>query len=98
MYNIGMEFIGWIGSVLLVVCGIPLAYESFKTGKSKAFDTRFGTMFLWMWGVGELLSLAYVVSFEDTKWPLIAMGTINTIMVSIILKFVYFPRKKIEKP
>ncbi len=86
------ETVGWIGGALLFICGVPLLYEAVKTGKAETFNTVMGKAFLWMWFLGELLTVIYVLSFTVMKWPLIMMGVLNVLIVAIILKYLYFPR------
>ena len=51
-----MEIVSWIGSVLLALCGLPIALEDIKTKKSDI-----NLWFLVMWGLGEAFTLVYVV-------------------------------------
>ena len=84
--------IGWIGAILLFICGFPITYEAIKTGRSETFKTTMGQLFLWMWFLGETLTLIYVISFKYVKMPLIVMGLLNSVQIAIILKYLYFPR------
>jgi uncharacterized protein with PQ loop repeat len=73
-----MEYIGWIGSILLAFCGLPQAIESYKTKNSDGLTWGF----LIMWGVGELFTIAYII--PKWHWPLIFNYTANIIFISII--------------
>jgi len=44
----------FIGSVMLALCGIPLAYTTWKTQDA----SQINTVFLVMWSVGEVLLAA----------------------------------------
>ena len=50
-----IESIGIIGSILLAVCGLPLAWEALW---EKSIDINM--RFLYTWTLGELLTLVYV--------------------------------------
>jgi uncharacterized protein with PQ loop repeat len=73
-----MEYIGWIGSILLAFCGLPQAWESYKTKSSDGLTWGF----LIMWGVGELFTIVYII--PKWHWPLIFNYTANIIFISII--------------
>ena len=60
-----MEIIGWTGSILFAICGIPQALDSFKRGNSEGLTWAF----LLMWFFGEVLTLIYVIPKLD--WPLL---------------------------
>ena len=82
-----MEYIGWIGGILLAFCGLPQAIESYKTGKSDGLTWGF----LIMWGVGELFTIVYII--PKWHWPLIFNYTANIIFISIIAYYKINPRK-----
>jgi len=82
-----MEYIGWIGGILLAFCGLPQAIESWKTGKSDGLTWGF----LIMWGVGELFTIVYII--PKWHWPLIFNYTANIIFISIIAYYKINPRK-----
>lgn len=50
---------------------------------------------MWMWLVGEVMSLIYVVAstHDEPLWPLIVNYGFNLILVLIIIKYIYLPRK-----
>lgn len=74
-----MNLIGWIGSILLALCGLPIAFEAFKNKKS---DINW--MFLLMWGMGEIFTLIYVSSKSDVL-PLMFNYGLNILFLSIVL-------------
>lgn len=55
-----MELVSWIGSILLALCGLPIAIEAFKKKKSDI-----NIPFLLMWGFGELFTLVYVIYKQE---------------------------------
>jgi uncharacterized protein with PQ loop repeat len=82
-----MEYIGWIGSILLAFCGLPQAIESYKTKNSDGLTWGF----LGMWGMGEIFTIIYIL--PKWHWPLIFNYTANIIFISIILYYKIKPRK-----
>ncbi len=49
------DFIGWIGSVAFAVCGLPQAWECYKSGSAKGISPNF----IALWFIGEV---SYVIS------------------------------------
>jgi uncharacterized protein with PQ loop repeat len=82
-----MEYIGWVGSILLAFCGLPQAIESFKTKNSDGLTWGF----LIMWGVGELFTVVYII--PKWHWPLIFNYTANIIFISIIVYYKLKPKR-----
>ena len=82
-----MEYIGWIGSILLAFCGLPQAIESYKTKNSDGLTWGF----LGMWGMGEIFTIIYIL--PKWHWPLIFNYTANIIFIGIILYYKIKPRK-----
>lgn len=82
-----MEYIGWIGGILLAFCGLPQAWESVKSGHSRGLTWSF----LIMWGVGEIFTIIYII--PKWHWPLIFNYTANIIFISIIAYYKIKPRK-----
>jgi uncharacterized protein with PQ loop repeat len=82
-----MEYIGWIGGILLAFCGLPQAIESYRTKSSAGLTWGF----LIMWGVGELFTIVYVI--PKWHWPLIFNYTANIIFISIIVYYKIKPQK-----
>jgi len=83
-----MEVIGWIGGMCLSLCGLPQAWQSYKTGHSKGLSVGFITL----WAVGEILTLAYIISFDKTTWPLIVNYAMNIGFVGVIIRYKIWPR------
>jgi uncharacterized protein with PQ loop repeat len=82
-----MEYIGWIGSILLAFCGLPQAIESYKTKNSDGLTWGF----LSMWGAGEILTVIYIL--PKWHWPLIFNYTANIIFIAIILYYKLKPKR-----
>ena len=73
-----MEAIGWTASILLILCGLPQAYQCVKQGHAKGVSPTF----IWMWTLGEIFGLVYVIHKMDL--PLIANYFFNLIVLSLI--------------
>jgi len=82
-----MDSIGWIGSILLAFCGLPQAWESFKTKKSDGLTWGF----LLMWGIGEIFTIIYII--PKWHWPLIFNYTANILFISVIVFYKIKPGK-----
>jgi len=82
-----MELIGYIGSIMLAICGLPQAIESFKTKSSEGLTWGF----LALWFFGEILTFAYVLPKMDL--PLLINYSANIIFLLIILYFKINPKK-----
>lgn len=73
-----LEAIGWIGGVLLAICGLPQAYRTYKCGRSDL-----SSLFIWMWFLGELLTFIYILPFGS--YALYLNYSVNLIATSVIL-------------
>jgi uncharacterized protein with PQ loop repeat len=82
-----MEYIGWIGSILLAFCGLPQAIESWKTKNSDGLTWGF----LGMWGMGEIFTIIYII--PKWHWPLIFNYTANIIFIASILYYKIKPKR-----
>ena len=81
-----MENIGWIGSIMLAICGLPQAIESFKTKSSAGLTWGF----LFLWFTGEILTFIYVLPKMDL--PLLLNYSANIIFLGIIIYYKIFPK------
>jgi uncharacterized protein with PQ loop repeat len=73
------RIIGLIGSILLALCGLPQAIQSIRTKSSDGIST----LFLAMWGVGEVFILAYIL-LTTLDLILILNYSFNIVLVAII--------------
>jgi uncharacterized protein with PQ loop repeat len=89
-----MEFIGWVGSIMLSICGLPQAWDSLKNKHSNGIS--WGFILLWLFG--ELFALVYVVYKKEN--PIIFNCVLNTVIVSVIFyykwKNYYFRRNLLK--
>lgn len=83
--------LGWIGSWLLALCGLPQALQSLQQGHSDGVSIPF----LWMWLVGEIFTVAYLflitplIVLKRDYTPLVINYSINIGLIIIILYFAY---------
>ena len=75
-----METIGYIGGLLLAICGLP---ETIRTIKDKR--CHLGWPFLFMWFFGELLMGIYTLELWDG--PLLFNYGFNILLVGIMVLY-----------
>lgn len=80
-----MELIGWISSLCLACCGIPLAWDSLINKHSSGISKKF----LWLWFVGEVAGVIYCVYLGS--YPLIFNYGFNILLISPVLYYSYYP-------
>lgn len=77
-----MTFVGWLGSFLLAVCGLPQAIESYRTKSSKGITWSF----LLMWLFGEILTLTFLIP-KTGVLPLLFNYSANILFISVIIYY-----------
>lgn len=82
-----LEAVGWIGSAMFSVCGLPQAVKCWRQGDADSLSWGF----LGLWLGGELFTLAYVLGKSGLP-PLLLNYGLNIVFLSIILWFKVFPR------
>lgn len=84
--------VGLIGSILLGICALP---ETIRTIQDKRCHLGWGFLFLWY--VGEILSLIYGVSLKE--FPLILNYSVNVIALTIMVYYKIYGKnnRSIEK-
>lgn len=84
------DIVGWLGSVLLAVCGAPQALKSIRDGHSRGMSSSF----LMFWLGGELCYLySTAAKFGLVSW-LVFNYVGNIIFVLVIIYFALFPRER----
>ncbi len=73
-----MQTIGYVGGILLGVCGIPEVIRSIKDKRC-----HLGWPFLLLWFLGEIFMEIYAIELWD--FPLIFNYTFNLFLVGIML-------------
>lgn len=82
-----MEQIGWLSTIFLGACGIPLSLAALWVGED--YTPR---LFLWTWYIGEILGVIYCLHLGSL--PLLANYGFNTLLITPVLYYNYFPRSK----
>jgi uncharacterized protein with PQ loop repeat len=81
-----MELVGWLGAIMLGICALPQAIQSYRTRSSKGVSL----LFLLLWGGGEILTLIYIGG-TTMQLPLILNYIFNLICLAVIIYFWVFP-------
>lgn len=87
-----MSVVGWIGAVMLALCGIPQAVLCWRLGNADALSWGFLTM----WFGGEVLTLVYVLSFQSVSYPLLFNYSFNIAALLVIFRYKVWPRNAIS--
>ena len=77
-----IEVIGWIGGICLAVCALPQAIKSYRTKSSGDLSLSF----VLLWLVGELLTVAYILT-TTMQWPLLINYSINILCLLVIIRY-----------
>lgn len=81
--SFNMETIGYIGSILLAICGIPEAIRAFINKRCEI-----GWLMLISWFLGEVLFLTYLLSKFFAWQSIINYGT-NILAILVLLYYKY---------
>jgi hypothetical protein len=73
-----MEAIGWLGAMMLALCGAPAAYKVYKDKSAEGLSGAF----IGLWLGGEILTLTYVLPIGSI--PLIANYALNIVLVGVM--------------
>lgn len=79
-----LQFLGWLGSILLAFCGLPQAISSWR--KKSSHGVTWGLLI--MWGLGEIFTLIYVIPKMDM--PLLLNYTANILFLTVIVYYKIF--------
>ena len=82
-----VELIGYVGAACFAICAVPQALASWRQGHSNGISW----MFLLLWTVGEVLTLAYIVA-TTAQPPLLINYTANLLCLCTILWYRAKPR------
>lgn len=85
-----MEVFGWISSICLGICALPQAIKCYRQGHAEGIDY----MFLGLWTLGEIAGIIYVIYINSL--PLIVNYSFNLVLLSIIIKYILYPRRGTE--
>jgi uncharacterized protein with PQ loop repeat len=81
-----MEIIGWIGSMMLALCAVPQAIQSFRQKHSRGISS----WMIGLWFAGEVLTAAYVLPKQD--YPLLLNYAVNIGCLVVIGWYKYRPK------
>ena len=80
--------IGWLGSLLLGLCGLPQAVKSYKDKHSHGLDTYY----LLFWTIGEILTLI-AVGRDDVRLVYLFFNYLaNLLFLSVMWYYKLFPK------
>lgn len=77
-----IEFIGWIGAVMLGLCALPQAIASWRNKDSSGISF----LFLLLWLGGEVFTLVYIINTTQ-QLPLMANYLFNILCLIVILRY-----------
>lgn len=80
--------IGWMGSFLLALCGLPQAYTSWRQGHSRGINK----LFLAMWFFGEIDLLIFTCFRLGWVPQLIVNYALNILILGVIFYYIFKPR------
>ena len=86
-----IEVVGWLGSILFSICGLPQLIKTWKTRKVKDLSS----LFLWLWFWGEIFTLIYIIIGDIAQGnyhvPLYSNYAVNILIVFYLLyaKYAY---------
>jgi uncharacterized protein with PQ loop repeat len=83
-----ISLIGIIGSAMLAICGIPQAIQSIKTKSSAGVNS----LFLWLWGLGEIFLIIYVANTTNDLILLINY-LFNVLIIGVITYYKVNPKE-----
>ncbi len=78
----------WLGTLVLVSRGLPQAIKSIRDGNSEGLSPHM----LWLWLLGSFLVIPNLLVTYNLA--LIMVYLANIIVILIMLKYFYFPRKE----
>lgn len=76
-----MEAIGWASAILFAVCGVPQAYQCYRTKSANGLNWYF----LGTWAAGEALGIAYAIHLQAT--PLLANYILNAMSLAVMIYY-----------
>lgn len=82
-----LELCGWLGCVLLAVCGLP---EAIKAIREKKTGLTWGLLLMWF--VGEIFAIIYVIGLGS--WPLLFNYGVNITILLPVLWYKMLPGTK----
>ena len=87
-----VELSGWISSVLFAICALPQAIVCYRQGHGNGISK----LFMWFWFLGEVFVQVYVYGTHGLDLPLFVNYWGNTVLILVIMRYIYFPRRNNE--
>jgi len=81
-----MDTVGWIGSILFAICGMPQAIQCARDGHSNGLNW----LFILCWLFGEIFTIIYVWPTGDVI--LLSNYFVNLVFLGIMLRYKIYPR------
>ena len=85
-----VEIFGWTSSILFALCAAPQAWICYKQGHGKGLSK----LFLWVWFLAEVFYVPYILLKFGWDWPIMSNITANMLCMTLIFRYIYWPRKK----
>ena len=82
-----VQLLGYLASTVLAIRLIPQAYRCYKKKNAKGFDKKM----LYLWLVGEILMIAYIILSVGVNIPLLLYYTSTILLLFVILKYKWWP-------
>lgn len=86
--------IGWLGSVMFAICGLPQALKARREGHAEGLDLGF----LLLWTGGELCTLYAVLGLSTPILYLIFNYLANLVFLAIVWRYKIWPRPGMTQP
>jgi len=86
-----ISILGWLGSLLLAICGAPQAWQSYKDKHSDGISWAF----LLLWGFGEIFCLGYV--YDKFDLPLLMNYAVNILIVGVMIYYKINPKNDTQE-
>lgn len=81
-----MIWLGYLSSICLITCGLPLFLQAIK---DKGISLNL--FFFWLWYTGEVSGLIYACYINNG--PMLLNYGFNSILLTVIGYYALFPRK-----
>lgn len=83
-----IQLLGVIGAIAFAICGLPQAWQSFKTKSSQGVNV----WFLLLWLFGEIITMIYVL-LTVYDWILLSNYIVNILFLFVIMYYKFFPKE-----
>jgi hypothetical protein len=84
--EIMLEIIGWLGSASLAICGVPLAWQTFKQKHARGINN----WLIALWLFGEIATVIYIIPKQD--YPLLFNYSLNIMCLAVVVRYKIYPK------